>query len=130
MQFSDAEWKIMRAVWQRHPASARDVLNALASETAWAYTTVKTFMARMVEKGALKVRMRANTSLYEPLITESQARRSAIRSLLDKAFDGTAAPLMSFLLEDEKLSRKDRKILAALVDESKERDRNAAGRRP
>ena len=37
-------------------------------------------LARLAEKGALSVRKRANTSLYEPLVSRGDARRSAVRS--------------------------------------------------
>mgnify|MGYP002390148889 CR=1 FL=1 len=50
---SDAEWKVMRALWARHPATARELLDALAADTGWAYTTLRTLLARLVEKGAV-----------------------------------------------------------------------------
>lgn len=117
MQLSEAEWKIMNVVWSRSPASARDVLEELGSETAWAYTTVKTMLSRLVEKGALGAHKRANTSLYEPLVTRAEARRSAVKSLLNRAFDGAFGPLAQFLSEDEALSKKDRETLRTMLDE-------------
>ena len=123
MKLSDSEWTVMHAVWERSPASARDVLELIGDETGWAYTTVKTMLARLVEKGALRARMRANVSLYEPLISCKQARRSAVRSLLDRAFDGTFGSLLQHLVADERLSKKDHERLAAMLD------RGADGRR-
>ena len=117
MQLSDGEWKVMNAVWRRHPTSARGVLENLPGETSWAYTTVKTIMSRLVEKGVLKVRKRANTSIYEPLLTRNQARTSALKALVDRAFDGAVAPMMAFLVEDEQLSSRDRAQLQRLLDE-------------
>ncbi len=123
----------MNAVWDSAPASARDVLERVGDETGWAYTTVKTLLGRLVEKGALDVRMRANTSLYEPRITRDAARRSALRSLLDKAFDGTVGALVQHFAAEAKLTRKDRDALAAMLadlDERDERDdRGAAAER-
>ena len=49
-QPSDAEWKVLNALWRRHPTSARELLTALRGE-GWAYTTLKTMLARMQEKG-------------------------------------------------------------------------------
>ena len=115
-ELSDAEWKVIRALWQRHPASARDVLEALHGETGWAYTTVKTLLARLVAKGAAAVRLRANTSLYEPLITEAEARRTEVRLLVDRAFGGASVPLLRFVLADEKLSAKDRAELREMLE--------------
>jgi BlaI family penicillinase repressor len=115
-ELSDAEWKVIRALWTRHPASARDVLEALHGETGWAYTTVKTLLARLVAKGAATVRLRANTSLYEPLITEAEARRTEVRLLIDRAFGGASVPLLRFVLTEEKLSAKDRAELRAMLE--------------
>ena len=117
MQLSDGEWKVMTAVWKRHPTSARGVLENLPGETSWAYTTLKTIMSRLVEKGVLKVHKRANTSIYEPLLTRNQARASALKALVDRAFDGAVAPMMAFLVEDEQLSSGERAELQRLLDE-------------
>ena len=94
MHLSDTEWKAMSAIWRKHPATARDVLEQVEEETGWAYTTVKTILSRLVEKGALKVRMRANTSIYEPLVSREVARHSAVSSLLERAFDGAFGPMV------------------------------------
>lgn len=117
MKLSDSEWTVMNAVWKQTPATARDVLERTAAETDWAYTTVKTILARLVDKGALRERKRANVSLYEPVVSRGQARHSAVRSLLDKAFDGTFGSLFHHLVAEEKLSKKERDKLATLLSE-------------
>jgi BlaI family transcriptional regulator, penicillinase repressor len=116
MRLTDSEWEIMKVVWNRVPASARDVLEVLEPKTSWAYTTVKTLMNRMVEKGILKARLRANTTLYEPLVSREEARRSAVSVLVDKAFDGAFGPLMHFLVSEERLSEEDRREVLRLLE--------------
>jgi BlaI family penicillinase repressor len=120
MKLSDAEWTVINVVWEHSPATARDVLEQTEAETGWAYTTVKTLLGRLVEKGALRMRKRANTSLYEPLVSRKDARRSAVRSLLDRAFDGAFGSLLQHLVADEKLSKKDREKLLAMMQEGGE----------
>jgi BlaI family penicillinase repressor len=117
VRLTDAEWTVMNAVWDDAPASARDVLERIEVETEWAYSTVKTILTRLVGKGALRVRMRANTGLYEPRITRSEARRSAVHSLLDRAFDGAFGSLLQHLISEERLSRKDRAKLVSMLNE-------------
>lgn len=121
MKLSDAEWMVINVVWERSVATARDVHEHTEAQTGWAYTTVRTILSRLVEKGALRMRKRANTSLYEPLISRQEARRSALRSLLDRAFDGTFGSLLQHLVADEKLSKKDRQKLRAMLREAGER---------
>jgi BlaI family penicillinase repressor len=124
MKLSDAEWTVMNAVWERSPASVRDVLERIGGETGWAYTTVKTILERLVEKGALSASKRANASLFEPRVTQRQARRSAVRSLVEKAFDGTFGSLLTHLVAEEKLSARDRHKLAEMLEEL-DRERGA-----
>jgi len=120
MKLTEAEWKLMKAVWKRPPASARDVMEHLEGQADWAYTTIKTMLSRLVAKGALSERLRANTTLYTPLITEREARSSAVRALLDNAFEGAFGPLLHFLVREEKLSPKDRAELRRLLRQKKE----------
>lgn len=117
MRLSDAEWTVMQAVWNRAPASARDVLDEVGAETGWAYTTVKTMLARLVEKGALSEGRQANINIYEPRITRNEARGSALRSLVERAFDGTFGSLFQHLIKEERLSARDVKTLDRMLHE-------------
>ncbi len=117
MHLSDAEWTVMSALWERSPASARDVLERVERGTDWSYSTVRTLLGRLVEKEAVRVRMRGNQGLYDPIVTRGKARRSAVRSLVDRAFDGAFGTLLQHLVAEEKLSKKDRERLAAMLEE-------------
>lgn len=105
----------MQAVWQRTPATARDVLEVVGGETDWAYNTVKTLLGRLVEKGVLSERRRANQSVYEPRVTRDAARRSALRGLVERAFGGSLSTLVQHMASEERLSKKDRERLAKLL---------------
>ena len=115
MKLTEPEWLIMNALWYKHPAKARDVVERLPSAVNWAYTTVKTMLDRLVEKEAVGKSKRGNIGLYEPLVSRRQARRTALKIVLDQAFDGAFGPMMYFLVEDEKLSAKERKDLIKIL---------------
>lgn len=116
MKLSEAEWQIMNALWKRSPATARDLTEYLPKDTNWAYTTIKTMLTRLVTKKAVSERKRGNTSVYEPLISKTKARSKAVVSLVNQAFDGTVAPLMHFLVEEKKLTKKQREELINLLN--------------
>ena len=118
MKLSESEWQIMNALWERYPASAREILERLPKNVSWAYTTLKTMLTRLVGKNVISERKRANTSIYEPRLTRKKAQRNALRVLMDQAFDGAMGPLMHFLIEDQKLSNKQRKDLIQLLQEN------------
>jgi BlaI family transcriptional regulator, penicillinase repressor len=121
MKLTDAEWILMNALWKNHPATARQVADSLPQEVAWAYTTVKTMLDRLVEKGTLSESKRGSLSLYSPVMPKRTAQASALKALVNHAFDGAFGPLVHFLIEDKKLSARDRKaLIEALRKEDKQ----------
>ena len=115
MKLTQAEWQIMNALWEKHPATARDIMSRLPRDVKWAYTTLKTMLSRLVEKDAVSEQKQSNTSIYEPLISQRKARLSAFRLMLDQSFNGAMGPLMHFMLEEQKLNDKQKKELIEIL---------------
>ena len=115
MKLTQAEWQIMKALWTKHPATAREVMSRLPKGVSWAYTTIKTMLARLVEKKVVSECKNSNTSIYEPLLSQRKARLIAFRSMLDQAFDGATDPLLHFLLEEKQLSAKQKEKLVEIL---------------
>jgi len=120
MKLTQAEWQIMNALWEKHPATARDIMSRLPRNVKWAYTTLKTMLSRLVEKEAVSEQKQSNTSMYEPLVSQRKARLSAFRSLLDQSFDGAMGPLMHFMLQEQKLNDKQKKELIEILQKESE----------
>jgi BlaI family penicillinase repressor len=121
MKLTKAEWQIMNALWQDNPATARELMERLPSCIDWAYTTIKTMLNRLVDKKDVTEQKNGNTSFYKPLVSQRKARSSAFKSLLDQAFNGATGPLVHFLLEEQKLSKRQRQeILNVLQEEIKD----------
>jgi BlaI family penicillinase repressor len=121
MKLTEAEWQIMNVLWERYPATARGIAERLPQEVSWAYTTIKTLLARLVGKGAVKESKKGNTSIYEPLLTRKNARRNAIKILANQAFDGAFGPLMHFMLENQKLTPAQKQELVQSLKEDMDR---------
>jgi len=122
MKLTQAEWQIMNALWQEYPATARDIAKRLPPGVNWAYTTIKTMLARLAEKRVVSERKRGNTSVYKPIVSKSKARRTALKALANQAFDGAFGPLMHFLVEDHDLTARQRQeLIEALSNNSKQK---------
>ena len=117
MKLTEAEWQIMNALWQGYPATARQIADRLPEEVNWAYTTIKTMLTRLAEKKVVRETKKANIGVYEPVLSRSRAQSSALKALVNQAFDGAFGPLMHFLLEDQKLSTKQRRELIKTLRE-------------
>ena len=116
MKLTGAEWHVMNALWLEWPATAREIEARLPEEVDWAYTTIRSVLARLDEKGALKEYKRSNVSFYEPIVTRRRARMAALQSVVSDAFEGAFGPLMHFLLEEEALSEGERQKLMAVLE--------------
>jgi BlaI family penicillinase repressor len=121
MKLTDAEWHVMNCLWQKHPATARGIAERLPSQITWAYTTIRTLLARLAGKGAVREYKEGNTSLYEPILSRENARRTALKTLVNQAFDGAYGPLMHFLVSDSNLTAKQRQALAKALGGQAER---------
>ena len=116
MKLSENEWKIMNALWKKSPATAREIIEQIPGNVEWAYTTVKTMLSRLVAKEAVSEHKRGNTSFYEPRIAQEHARKNAFTNLFDKVLDGAVEPFMHFLIEEKKLSKKEREELIRILE--------------
>ena len=123
-QLTEAEWAIMRVVWEHEPCAAGTVQEELEKTKGWAYSTVKTTMDRMVKKGLLATKSIRNLQLFTSRISETDAQRGEFRKMLMRAFDGALTPMMQFLLENEPISEETLRELRALVNK-RARDRGA-----
>ena len=115
MKLTEPEWLVMNVLWERHPARVRGVFERLPATVNWAYTTVKTILDRLAEKKAIRKSKKGKIAYYEPLLSRQQARKTALKMLLNQAFDGAFGPMMHFLVEDEKLSSNEREELAQML---------------
>jgi BlaI family penicillinase repressor len=53
-RISETEWEIMRVIWAAAPRTAAQVIEALTrKDPSWHPKTIKTFLTRLVNKGAL-----------------------------------------------------------------------------
>lgn len=117
-ELTEAEWAIMKVVWEHEPCAAGSVQEALASIKDWAYSTVKTTMDRMVTKGLLRITRIRNLQLFSSCVSEDEAKKGEFRKMLKRAFDGALTPMMQFLIEEEGLSKKELGQLRDFADKA------------
>ena len=117
MKISEAESKVLEAFWRAAgPLSADDVVAAMDNDRDWSAGTIRTFLTRLVKKGALRFKAEGKRYLYTPAVTRQACVRSAGRSFLDRVFGGAAGPLIAHFVEEEKLSKDEIAELRRLLD--------------
>ena len=118
-ELTEGEWAILKAVWKKEPCAAPTVQEALEKRKGWAYSTVKTMMDRMADKGLLKTERIRNLILYRSAITRAQAQNGEIMRTIKRAFNGALTPMMQFLLDNKRLSEKQLRELETMIKSKK-----------
>jgi BlaI family transcriptional regulator, penicillinase repressor len=119
VELTEAEWTVIKAVWDDEPCTAPGVQQKLVAATEWTYSTVRTLMDRMVVKGLLRAEKKRNVTLYSSLVTQKQAQKSELLYALKHAFNGALTPMVQCLLENEDLSPADIAELESLIQSKK-----------
>lgn len=120
--FGDLEADIMERVWRGSPVTVGDVWQALRKERDLAYTTVKTVMSRLAEKGYLKRRTKERAYTYEPAMEREEFLRSVSDEVLEGLFVDFGEPIRAHLVQA--LKKRDLpglERLEALIREEKRR---------
>jgi len=118
-ELTEGEWAILKAVWKKEPCAAPTIQEALEKQKDWTYSTVKTMMDRMADKGLLETERIRNLILYRSAITRAQAQNGEITRTIKRAFNGALTPMMQFLLDNNQLSKKQLAELEAMIKSKK-----------
>jgi predicted transcriptional regulator len=116
---TDAELMIIRALWKLGPSTVRQVWDELNTgrETPVVYTTVLKAMQVMHEKGILQRDDSARSHIYRPAAKPETVKRSLVRDLMDRLFDGSARELVVEALGSKKISQKELTEIRKLLDQ-------------
>ena len=118
-RITDAELEVLGALWAEAPAAASDISDRLKGRKDWSAQTVKTLLARLVDKGAIAHEPDGRRYLYRPLLSREDYAREATSSIVDRLFGGRAAPLVAHLADNGKLTPKDIAELEKFLKELK-----------
>ncbi len=115
INLSELEWQIMQLLWQKGVLSVREVWQTLFPDAEKAYTTVQTYMDRMVEKGLLRKQKIGLVNYYHAAVDRNSLLQEATENLVSQAFDGSFFRLAAFLLDSPKLTPEELEQIKQLI---------------
>ena len=115
MQISDAEWEVMQVIWTREPRTAAEVIESLSESRDWNHRTIRTLLARLVEKGVLTFESDGLRYIYRAAVTRASCIRQRSQSFLSKVFGGDVNALLAHFVEDGTVSKKEMEELSRLL---------------
>jgi BlaI family transcriptional regulator, penicillinase repressor len=113
---SRRERQILDILYQRGRATAAEVQSALPEPPS--YSAVRALLRILEDKGHVRHEQDGPRYVYRPTVARDNAKRSALRHILQTFFDGSAEQAISALLDEPstKLSPAELDRLARLID--------------
>lgn len=119
-ELTNRELEVMRVFWKRGAITAQEARDELArTGIDLAYTTVATLVRILADKGFLKQSTHERPFLYVPARSYEDVSRRLLVDLVDRVFEGSRELLLVRLLEQKKLTAKERARLQEVLREDR-----------
>jgi BlaI family transcriptional regulator, penicillinase repressor len=112
---SDAEWDVMKALWEDSPVSVSVLCTRLAPLRKWHPKTVRTMLNRLARKGAVDHTLADGVYHYFPTVSKENCSRQATESFIDRVFDGALTPMVAHLVSRRPLTPEEKRELKRLL---------------
>lgn len=115
-----SEWYIMEKLWEYAPRTFVQLCHELEEDPGWSRSTVQTMLERMNTKGVIRYEVEGRTRQYYPAVARDDVAVAETRSLLERAFEGSASLMMSALVRKKQLSKAEIKELYDILQRAEE----------
>jgi BlaI family transcriptional regulator, penicillinase repressor len=120
-ELTERELEIMRVFWNKGeltPTEVRDELAATGLDRA--YTTIATLVRILTDKGFLEqISTGERAFRYRPIRSYEEVSGRLLGDLVERVFGGSREQLLLRLLDQQKLSAKERSILEDILKEKR-----------
>jgi BlaI family transcriptional regulator, penicillinase repressor len=115
-ELTQRELEVMHVFWNRGPSTVAEVRDQLAgSGRDLAYTTVATLVRILADKGFLEQTTSERPFQYRPVRSFEDVSRSLLGDMVQRVFRGSREQLLLRLLEQRKLTVKERAMLESIL---------------
>jgi BlaI family transcriptional regulator, penicillinase repressor len=110
------ELSVLKQLWPDGRKSAREIHDAVSEETGWSYSTTRTVVTRMEEKGLLKRAEVHGVAVYSPALTRVQVLGAMAKELTRQVFDIKGALPASMFADSPHLTKDELAELDAILN--------------
>jgi BlaI family transcriptional regulator, penicillinase repressor len=116
---TEAELVVLRFLWDRGPATIRQLTDVLyPGGGAAQYATIQKLLDRMEAKGYVRRDRSLYVHVFEAVLDRDELIGRRLRSLAETLCDGSLTPLLTHLARTRNLTDEDRLTLRAIIDEA------------
>jgi BlaI family transcriptional regulator, penicillinase repressor len=113
---TEAELELLRILWEKEPATVREIYDALNATRPSGYTTVLKLLQIMTTKGLVVRDETTRAHVYRAAMSQDTTQNELLRDLSVRLFSGSAAQLALHALAMEPASADELDAIRALID--------------
>ena len=107
VDISQSEWEVMRIIWTLGPLKSSTLAAILADKMGWKVATTKTFLGRLVKKGALVTEKQGRVFLYHATVGGQASMDAAASELFIHLCQMKIGKTLDHLITHVTLSKQD-----------------------
>jgi BlaI family penicillinase repressor len=117
-ELPDAELAVLQQLWDRGPATIRQLTDALYPDSTDAYyATVQKLLERLEAKGCVRRDRRALAHVFDAVVDRDHIIGRRLEAMAEKLCGGSLTPLLTNLVRSKRLTPRERREIRKLMDE-------------
>lgn len=115
-KLSDSELSIMMKIWEEDKPLYLEEIVEILKEFNWVESTIRNFLARIVDKGYLKIEKDGRKNIYIPLVSKKYINKRS-KGIIEKLYENSLKNFVVELYESDSIDYGDLKELKDYLDE-------------
>jgi BlaI family penicillinase repressor len=117
-QLTKAEEQVMKVVWRLGNGLLMEIVENMPQPQPHK-NTVATILKTLVDKGFVKIENLGRVHRYHPLVSKDVYSRDTLTNVAKGYFEGSFSNVVSFLVEENKLTVKELELLLQQIKKNK-----------
>ena len=114
---TETEFAILNVLWDRGPTTVREIVETIyAKHTHSLHAGVKSLLERLADKGFVVCQRRGIAHRFSAAVDREAFVAQQLQLLADSNFGGSLTPLLMTLVDNVKLSRRDREAIRRIIE--------------
>jgi BlaI family penicillinase repressor len=122
---TDKELEVMQFLWEQGPATIRQLTAILYPEGGVAhYATVQKLLERLEGKACVTRQRSGPVHIYSAALVRDELIGRRLQAMAEKLCGGSLTPLLTHLVQAQRLSSAERQELRSLIDDLDQHDQS------
>jgi BlaI family transcriptional regulator, penicillinase repressor len=117
---TEAELELLRVLWDKGPATVRELHDEVNLQRAVGYTSVLKILQIMTEKGLVEREESNKAHIYRAAASQEDTQNQLLRDLSERLFSGSAAQLAMHALAMQPTSDEELDEIRTLIEQKRQ----------